>query len=62
MVKKGNMNKSSQAFQDLQSQIKGLFDLSESEVKVYMQLLANDKLTATEISEIGGITAKLTES
>jgi sugar-specific transcriptional regulator TrmB len=52
MVKKGNVDSSSQAFPDLKSQIKGLFDLSESEVKVYMQLLANDKLTATEISEI----------
>ena len=55
MEKKSNLNRGNQAFPDLKSQIKRLFDLSESEVKVYMQLLANDTLTATRISEITDI-------
>ncbi|MHA1443369.1 MAG: TrmB family transcriptional regulator [Candidatus Hodarchaeales archaeon] len=55
MVNKPDIDRSSQAFPDLKLQIKSLFDLSESEVKVYMQLLANDKLTATRISEITDI-------
>ncbi len=55
MAKKPDNNRSSRASPDLKLQIKRLFDLSESEVKVYMQLLANDKLTATEISEITDI-------
>ena len=55
MAKKPDNNRSSRASPDLKLQIKRLFDLSESEVKVYMQLLANDKLTATGISEITGI-------
>jgi hypothetical protein len=55
MVNKSDIDRSSQAFPDLKLQIKSLFDLSESEVKVYMQLLANDKLTASRISEITDI-------
>jgi len=55
MAKKSIMNRGNQASLDLKSQIKRLFDLSESEVKVYMQLLANDKLTASRISEITDI-------
>ncbi|MHA1941943.1 MAG: TrmB family transcriptional regulator [Candidatus Hodarchaeales archaeon] len=36
-------------------QIKSLFDLSESEVTVFMHLLVNEKLTATEIASATGI-------
>ncbi|PWI48101.1 hypothetical protein CEE45_08020, partial [Candidatus Heimdallarchaeota archaeon B3_Heim] len=39
----------------LKEQLKTLLDLSESETIIFMHLLANDKLTATEIAKATGI-------
>jgi sugar-specific transcriptional regulator TrmB len=42
-------------FSDVKEKVKNLFDLSETEVTIYMKLLINDKPPATEVSNITGI-------
>ncbi|MFX1512427.1 MAG: TrmB family transcriptional regulator [Promethearchaeota archaeon] len=49
------INQKLEELENIREELKNLFDLSENEVRVYMILLLNDKLTATEISKIANI-------
>ena len=48
-------NKKIDEYTDVKEKLKNLFNLSEKEITVYLTLLSNEKLRATEVSKITGI-------